>query len=113
MASARRRMRTMLGVLFLATQVFPAGAEEAALALGKKVFLELSQPQCGLCHTLADAGAQGQIGPILDELMPTADRVRTAVTNGIGPMPPNEGLTKDQIEAVALYVSTVAGKPRK
>lgn len=113
MTLAQRRVRAMLGALLVANQILPAGAEEAALALGKKVFLELSQPQCGLCHTLADAGAQGQIGPILDELMPTADRVRTAVTNGIGPMPPNEGLTKEQVEAVAIYVSTVAGKPRK
>lgn len=107
------RVRTMLVVLFLANHLLPAGADEATLALGKKVFLEISKPQCGLCHTLADAGAVGQIGPILDELRPTADRVRTAVTNGIGPMPPNEGLTKEQIEAVALYVSTVAGKPAR
>jgi cytochrome c6 len=113
MVSAQYRARAMLGALFVANQIFPAGAEEARLALGKKVFLEISQPQCGLCHTLADAGAQGQIGPILDELMPTVDRVRTAVTNGIGPMPPNGGLTKDQIEAVAIYVAAVAGKPRK
>jgi mono/diheme cytochrome c family protein len=103
----------MLGALFLLLQLLPASAEEATLALGKKVFLETSTPQCALCHTLADAGATGEIGPILDELKPTVDRVRTAVTNGIGPMPPNEGLTKEQIEAVAVYVSTVAGKPRK
>jgi cytochrome c6 len=100
----------MLGALFLANQLLPAGAEEAMLAQGRKVFLEISNPPCGLCHTLADAGAAGQVGPILDELKPTADRVRTAVTNGIGPMPPNEGLTKEQVEAVALYVSAVAGK---
>ena len=100
----------MLCALFLANQLLPAAAEEATLALGRKVFLEISKPPCGLCHTLADAGAAGEVGPILDELKPTADRVRTAVTNGIGPMPPNEGLTKEQIEAVALYVSTVAGK---
>lgn len=75
------------------------------------MFLEVSQPQCALCHTLADAGASGGIGPILDELKPTADRVRTAVVNGIGPMPPNASLTREEIEAVAIYVSTVAGKP--
>jgi mono/diheme cytochrome c family protein len=87
-----------------------AHADEASLSLGKKVFLEISQPQCGLCHSLADAGATGAVGPVLDELRPTADRVRTAVINGIGPMPPNSVLTKEQIEAVALYVSSVAGK---
>lgn len=86
-----------------------AHADEAAMALGKKVFLEISSPQCALCHTLADAGASGQVGPVLDELKPTADRVRTAVTKGIGPMPANTILTREQVEALALYVSTVAG----
>lgn len=86
-----------------------ARADEAAMALGKKVFLEISSPQCALCHTLADAGASGQVGPVLDELKPTADRVRTAVTKGIGPMPANTILTREQVEALALYVSTVAG----
>ena len=86
-----------------------ARADDAAMALGKKVFLELSSPQCALCHTLADAGASGAVGPVLDELKPTADRVRTAVTKGIGPMPPNSSLTREQVDAVALYVSTVTG----
>jgi mono/diheme cytochrome c family protein len=85
-------------------------ADEAVLALGKKVFLELAQPQCALCHTLSDAGSTGAVGPILDELRPSADRVRAAVLNGIGPMPPNAVLSKEQVEAVALYVSGVAGK---
>jgi mono/diheme cytochrome c family protein len=87
-----------------------ASAEEDKLALGKEVFLERAQPQCALCHTLADAEAIGEVGPNLDELKPDADRVKTAVTNGIGPMPANEILTDEEIEAVALYVSTVAGK---
>lgn len=113
MASSRDSVRAAFGALFLSAHVFPAGAEESALALGKKVFLELSKPQCGLCHTLADSGATGPVGPNLDDLKPTADRVRTAVANGIGPMPPNEFLTKEQIDAVALYVATVAGKPKK
>jgi len=30
-----------------------AQADDAALALGKQVFLEIAQPQCALCHTLA------------------------------------------------------------
>ncbi len=48
---------------------------------------------------------------MLDELKPNAERVAAAVTNGIGIMPAYEGLSKEQIDAVALYVSTVAGKP--
>ncbi len=98
----------MLTLGFIAPLV-SAHADEAAMALGKKVFLEISSPQCALCHTLADAGASGAVGPVLDELKPTADRVRTAVTKGIGPMPANTILTREQVEAVAIYVSTVAG----
>jgi mono/diheme cytochrome c family protein len=108
--TSARPSRSAFGALFLASQLLPAGAEESTLALGRKVFLEISQPQCALCHTLAAAGAAGEIGPILDDLKPTADRVRTAVTNGIGPMPPNTSLTREQVDAVAIYVSTVAGK---
>ncbi|RVQ78206.1 SorU family sulfite dehydrogenase c-type cytochrome subunit [Sinorhizobium medicae] len=87
-----------------------ASADDGKLALGKEIFLERSEPQCALCHTLADAEAVGEVGPNLDELAPDAERVSTAVINGIGPMPANEALTEEEIEAVALYVSTVAGK---
>lgn len=102
------RMILTAAMAFMGASV--AQADDAALALGKRVFLEIAQPQCALCHTLADAGASGAVGPVLDELRPTADRVRAAVINGIGPMPPNSVLTKEQVEAVALYVSSVAGK---
>ena len=106
-------MMRLSGLLMLTLAVIapvgPSCADEAAMALGKKVFLEISSPQCALCHTLADAGASGAVGPVLDELKPTTDRVRTAVTKGIGPMPPNSSLTPEQVEAVALYVSRVAG----
>ena len=106
-------MMRLSGLMFLAlVLIAPSSApraDEGAMALGKKVFLELSSPQCALCHTLADAGASGPVGPVLDDLKPTADRVRTAVTKGVGPMPANTILTPEQVEAVALYVSTVTG----
>ena len=60
-------------------------------------------------QTEAVAIGGGAVGPVLDELKPTADRVRTAVTKGIGPMPANTILTREQVEALALYVSTVTG----
>lgn len=88
----------------------PSFADPAKLALGKQVFLEVVEPKCGLCHSLADAGVVGEIGPSLDDLKPDADRVSAAVVNGIGIMPAFEGLTPDQIDALAFYVSTVAGK---
>ncbi len=62
------------------------------------------------CHTLADAGATGTVGPNLDEAKPPATLVVTRVTNGAGAMPSFKGkLTQQQIDDVAAYVSSVAG----
>lgn len=90
-------------------------AAPAALAqdpeLGRKVFTQIAQPSCGLCHTLKAAGTTGTVGPSLDELQPDRARVADTVRTGIGPMPPfADKLTPEQIEAVAGYVSSVAGK---
>jgi mono/diheme cytochrome c family protein len=74
---------------------------------GKDIFLA----NCGSCHTLADAGTSGKIGPNLDQLKPLLRIVQRQVTNGGGAMPAFKGqLTAAQITAVAKYVSTVAGK---
>lgn len=107
------RVVLLLGLHAFAVACLPATvlADEAGLKLGKQVFLGQAEPQCAVCHTLADAKSAGEVGPILDELKPDAERVKAAVANGIGIMPAYEGLSKEQIEAVALYVSTVAGKP--
>ena len=75
--------------------------------LGKDVFL--SKAVCSACHTLADAGSSGDIGPNLNEIRPDKMRVINTVTNGIGVMPPYEDqLTLEEIEAVAHYVSISA-----
>ena len=75
---------------------------------GKEVF---ESAGCVGCHTLADAGATGTVGPNLDEAKPPADLVVTRVTNGMGAMPPFKGqLSEKQIQDVAAYVSSVAGK---
>tara|TARA_Y100000590_G_scaffold285276_1_gene321030 strand:- start:372 stop:677 length:306 start_codon:yes stop_codon:yes gene_type:complete len=64
-----------------------------------------NKAQCGVCHTLKSAESNGQIGPNLDDLKPTISQVIYVVTNGIGVMPPLEGiLTTEEIEAVAYYV---------
>jgi len=79
--------------------------------LGRKVFMELAQPPCQLCHTLKAAGAEGTIGPSLDELKPDVEKALRAVRNGVGVMPPfGDKLTRQQIEAVARYVADVAGR---
>ena len=78
-------------------------------AAGKQVFLSVAA--CGGCHTLADAGSSGNVGPNLDDAKPSYDKVLTQVTNGGGAMPPFKGtLTEQQIADVAAYVSSVAGK---
>lgn len=77
---------------------------------GRAVFTQEAQPSCTVCHTLSDAGSAGTIGPNLDELKPSEERVRQAVTGGVGIMPAfGESLTADQIAAVAHYVATVTG----
>jgi mono/diheme cytochrome c family protein len=84
----------------------PAGGTGDAAA-GKEVFASAG---CGSCHTLADAGATGAVGPNLDEAKPPSDLVVDRVTNGKGVMPPfGEQLTEQQIQDVAAYVSSVAG----
>jgi mono/diheme cytochrome c family protein len=91
----------------------PPAVGGAALAQGKQVFTSAG---CGSCHTLADAGATGTIGPDLDVTFgggakPPKDLVIERVTNGAPPMPSFKGqLSDEQIDAVATYVSSVAGQ---
>jgi mono/diheme cytochrome c family protein len=66
---------------------------------------------CAGCHTLKAAGATGTIGPDLDQLKPSEAAVAHQVTVGGAPMPAfKDKLTAAQIQAVAQYVSSVAGK---
>ena len=90
------------------TQTTGGGTETSAGGTdGKSVFMSAG---CGSCHTLADAGTTGTIGPSLDESKPDATLVEERVTNGKGAMPSFEGqLTEEQIKAVADYVASVAG----
>ncbi len=74
---------------------------------GKTIFLE--QGNCAACHTLLDAGSDGNIGPNLNEIRPDLMRVIIAVTNGIGVMPAyQDELSTEEIKAVAHYVSVSA-----
>ena len=76
------------------------------VAAGKEIFLA----NCGSCHTLADAGTSGAVGPNLDDLAPDAETVSNQVTSGGGAMPSfSDKLSADDIANVAAYVSSVAG----
>src|SRR6185369_3511946 len=72
---------------------------------GKSIFTA----NCGSCHTLADAGTSGKVGPNLDDAKPPKDLVVQRVTNGQGVMPSfKDSLDEQQIQAVADYVSSAA-----
>ena len=74
---------------------------------GKSIFTT----NCGSCHTLADAGTSGAVGPNLDEAKPPKELVVDRVTNGQGAMPSfKDSLDEQQIQAVADYVAGAAGR---
>lgn len=71
--------------------------------LGKDIFL--NKAYCASCHTLADAGSVGNIGPNLNEIKPGYIRILNAVSIGIGTMQAYEGILSDkEIESVVHYV---------
>ena len=73
------------------------------MKLGLEIYND--KAMCGTCHTLQAAGSNGDIGPDLDKLKPQIPQIILAVKNGIGVMPPWDGiLTDEEIEAVAYYV---------
>jgi mono/diheme cytochrome c family protein len=85
----------------------PAFALKGDPAAGKKIF---ESAGCASCHTLADAGATGTIGPNLDQSKPSYRRATARVTLGKSPMPSFKGqLTTQQIADVASYVVTATG----
>jgi len=102
-----------VAVLLIGPQVI--GAEKppptkqavaATAASGKDVFTS----SCGGCHTLADAGTSGAIGPNLDDAAPDAATVKAFVRGGGGGMPAfGDNLANAEVDAVAAYVSSVAG----
>ena len=121
-------MRLRLALSLLGAALFAAGcgggatsSEGADLASGKELFTS----KCGGCHTMADAGTQGQIGPNLDDAFGyarehgfdqstffevTLEQMRIPAP----PMPdydePGEHrLSQEQLVAVAAYVARCAG----
>lgn len=85
----------------------PAQGGGGGTADGAQVFTQ----NCANCHTLAAAGAKGQVGPNLDDLRPGPDLVKTQTENGGGAMPSFKGKLSDaEIQAVADYVAENAGK---
>ena len=75
---------------------------------GKEIFTSAG---CANCHVLAAAGAKGTVGPNLDQSKPDYKLALQRISEGRPPMPSYKGqLTDEQIETVARYVVSAAGK---
>ena len=99
----------LIAVAVLAAAAAGCGSKDTSNASsGADVFKTAG---CANCHTLAAAGANGRVGPNLDQVKPDAARVERQVTDGGGGMPAfKDTLSPAQIKAVAEYVSSNAGK---
>jgi len=98
----------LIGPQLIGAEKPPPTPQQAAstAADGKTVFTA----NCGGCHTLGDAGTSGAVGPNLDQAQPDAATVKAYVRGGVGGMPAFGGnLSNAEINAVAAYVSKVAG----
>jgi mono/diheme cytochrome c family protein len=93
------------------------GGADASIEEGRTIFTDTG---CGGCHTLADAGSDGQTGPDLDAVVPgmSPDDVRTAIIepgatisegfgDGIMPATYGEELDEVQIDTLVNYLVTV------
>ena len=70
---------------------------------GRTLFIK----DCAACHTLADAGSSGIVGPALDQPW-EASRVRETIADGPGQMPAAL-LSGSAATAVAAYVAAATG----
>jgi mono/diheme cytochrome c family protein len=66
---------------------------------------------CSACHTLADAGSSGSVGPDLDNPNLTRDEVVNRIEMGGGPMPSFAGqISEADIGKLADYIVAVNHK---
>jgi Cytochrome c len=98
------------------------GFEGANRSKGKELFVARAEGKqsCGDCHTLADAGTAGTVGPNLDQAFGYSCRqgfaedtvysvVRDQIDLAQGMMPADLFTGQDAVD-VAAYVASVAGK---
>ena len=120
-------IRPLLVLAVLAATVVAAsgcGTTTADTARGRILFIQ----NCGTCHTLAEAGSSGQIGPNLDDAFASAresgqnsDTIEGIVKAQVEfPRPengdpavsmPSDIVTGQDLDDVIAYVGSVAGVP--
>lgn len=76
------------------------------LIAGRDAFLIGTEPRCGDCHTLADAGTTSQIASNLDEVKPTYQQVLDALEEGPGAMPEYGDVSGEVKTNIAAYVES-------
>jgi cytochrome c oxidase subunit 2 len=99
------------------------GAAVDAKALFSSGDADTGATACATCHTLADAGAKGQVGPDLDKVLKGKDATfikesildpNKEIAPGFQPgvMPGNFGdtLSAEQVDALVKYLSEVTNK---
>lgn len=83
-----------------------SGGSTTAASPGAKVFADTG---CGSCHTLAEAGSTGSVGPKLDGRDYDVAAVRRWVSTGGSGMPSYAGqLSPEEIRAVAGFVAAAS-----
>jgi cytochrome c oxidase subunit 2 len=98
-----------------------SGGSAAAVAQGKQVFS--GEGGCASCHTLADAGASGTVGPDLDKVLVGKDKafihesivkpdaeITKGYTAGIMPKTFEQQLGAQKVDALVAYLQSVVGK---
>ena len=108
-SSAKPLPSTVIGKVAVApaTVAVPAEYKGGDPTAGKNVF---KTGPCASCHTLADAGTHGTVGPNLTGLALPLSKVVHQVVNGGAVMPPFKGtLSAKQIADVSAYVVKATG----
>jgi mono/diheme cytochrome c family protein len=75
------------------------------VAKGRQMFTDNG---CVACHTLADAGSAGTVGPSFDgDASLDKSRAISVISNGQGPMPNFGWLGEEDIDLIASYIVQV------
>jgi mono/diheme cytochrome c family protein len=106
-ADARRGAATVAALAALvAAGCGGGGGGETAATDGPAIFADSG---CANCHGFDAAGANGRVGPDLDDSTLGVAAVVEKVRSGGGGMPAFDDLTDQQLEALAEYVVNERG----